>query len=129
MLAVEWFRVPLLIGAEILLGSGLVVSATGIGWVFGRRRSLPPVRAVWWWMHAVVLPLVSSRSWRQRASLIFFNNSLVLAAFVAAGVWAVCPWPWGTLAAVALVAATFLITSQLWIPSALCCKAHDRVVS
>ncbi len=46
---------------------------------------------------------------------------------LATGLWAVCPWPWGTLAAVVLIAAAFLTTSQLWIPKS--CKAPERVVS
>ena len=51
-----------------------------------------------------------------------------LANVLAAGLWAVCPWPWGTVAAVVLVAATFLVTSQIWIPEASC-KDSPRVVS
>ena len=35
---------------------------------------------------------------------------------LAAGLWHLAPRPWGTLGAVALLAAVFLITSQLWIP-------------
>lgn len=50
-----------------------------------------------------------------------------LANVLGAGVWAMGPRPWGSLAAAGLVAATFLVTSQLWIPKS--CKAPDRVVS
>jgi len=80
-------KVPVGLGLEILLGSVLLVSATSLGWVVGRRRSWAPVRVLSWWMHAVVLPLLTSRSWSQRSLIIFANNSVVLAALVVAGAW------------------------------------------
>ncbi|MBI4314209.1 MAG: NADH-quinone oxidoreductase subunit NuoH [Candidatus Omnitrophica bacterium] len=41
-----------------------------------------------------------------------------LANVLAAGVWYILPAPWGALTCTLLLAATFLITSQLWIPKA-----------
>jgi len=71
---------------DSLLGSTLFLSATALGWALGRRRNMVVVRAVSWWMHTVVVPLVSCRLWTQRALVIVTNNALVLAAVVALGV-------------------------------------------
>lgn len=83
----EALNTPAALGFEMLFGSGLMLSATALGWAVGRRRNWLPVRAMWWWMHAVVLPLLSCRSWLQRALIIFANNGMVLAAVVGSGLW------------------------------------------
>ena len=41
---------------------------------------------------------------------------VALVNVLAAGLWYHLPRPWGSVTAVAVIAATFLITSQLWIP-------------
>ena len=43
---------------------------------------------------------------------------VALVNVLAAGLWYHLGWPWGTLTAAALIGATFLVTSQLWIPRA-----------
>lgn len=82
-------KVPLALGFEILIGSAMLLSASALGWAIGRRRSWPVVRAIWWWMHAIVLPVLTCRTWGQRSLIIFGNNCLVLATVVAAGAWTI----------------------------------------
>ena len=72
-----------LVWPYMIAGSGLVVAGTCIGWVIGRSDSLPPVRWVAWWVTRVIVPLVRSRRWWQRAAAIFVNNATILGVVVA----------------------------------------------
>ncbi len=70
-----------------LLGTGLALVGTGLGWALARSVSLTPVRLVTWWVRRVALPILHSRSWARRASAILINNVLTLAALTALGRW------------------------------------------
>jgi hypothetical protein len=70
---------------DVLLGAGLTLVATWVGWRLGRRRSFPPVKAIAWWVVGVVLPLLRCASWSRRTVLIFLNNGTILAVIVAVG--------------------------------------------
>jgi len=70
---------------DVLLGAGLTLVATWVGWRLGRRRSFPPVKAIGWWVVGVVLPLLRWASWSRRTVLIFLNNGTILAVIVAVG--------------------------------------------
>jgi hypothetical protein len=82
----------------MLIGTGLVVAGTWIGWVVGRYRSFPAVRGIAWWVTSVILPVLQTRSWLRRSAAIFINNGTVSAALVALGAW-----PWAAPAAVSIL--------------------------
>lgn len=75
----------------VLLGTALMLVATGAGWAMAQSPSLLPVRLCAWWVRRVVLPLVDCRSSWFRASAIFSNNASILALLVAVGRWPVAP--------------------------------------
>ena len=73
----------------MLVGTGVVLAGTWIGWVLGRYRHLPVVRGLAWWVTHIILPLLRTSSWRRRAATIFVNNCSILAVVVALGDWPV----------------------------------------
>ena len=72
---------------SMLVGTGLVLAGTGIGWFVGGYRSFPAVRGVTWWLTHVILPLLKTPSWLRRAATIFVNNCTISAMLVALGAW------------------------------------------
>ena len=72
---------------SMLVGTGLVLAGTGIGWFVGRYRSFLAVRGITWWLTHVILPLLKTRSWLRRAATIFVNNCTIAAVLVALGAW------------------------------------------
>ncbi|MCH8809792.1 MAG: CoA transferase, partial [Proteobacteria bacterium] len=62
----------------MLLGTGLMLLAMGVGLKLGRLTALAPVRGITWWLHRVILPLLQSLSWWKRAGAIWVNNVLIL---------------------------------------------------
>ncbi len=83
---------------SMLIGTGLVVAGTCIGWVVGRYRTFPAVRGIAWWVTSVILPILRTRSWLRRSAAIFINNGTVSAVLVALGAW-----PWVAPAAVSIL--------------------------
>ncbi|MFQ5590676.1 MAG: hypothetical protein ACE5HE_05915 [Phycisphaerae bacterium] len=73
----------------MLTGTTLALVGLGVGWAVGARSSFAPVRAIAWWITAVILPLLATRSWIRRGATIFINNGLIAAAVVALGAWPV----------------------------------------
>lgn len=84
----------------ILVGTGLILIATGAGWSTGQVESSAPVKFVAWWIERVILPLLRSPRWIVRAGIIFLNNAAILALLVFAGRW--------SLASIAAIAFTGL---------------------
>lgn len=72
---------------SMLAATVLAALTTVAGWRLGRRHSLPPVRLIAWWVTRVAVPLVKSPAWSRRATIIFLNNTVVLATVVALGAW------------------------------------------
>jgi hypothetical protein len=69
------------------------------------------VRAVAWWLEHVVRPLMASRSWLRRATIIAANNSLVCLLLVLVGSLGSIAW-----AAVACVGVSLGIALRLMLP-------------
>ncbi|MBU0719381.1 MAG: hypothetical protein KJ749_14130 [Planctomycetes bacterium] len=76
-----------LTGGAMFIGTLALLAATVMGWVIGRHRQFPLVRLVGWWLDRVILPLLRSPFWWQRAGTILLNNTCVLAALVGAAQW------------------------------------------
>ena len=72
---------------SVVLGTGLLLASTGVGWAMGRAASQPPVRLIGWWLRHVVLRLLRTPSWWRRAGGIFANNVTLLAVLLAVGRW------------------------------------------
>ncbi len=70
-----------------LLGSGLALVGTGLGWAMGAEDSIPPVRLIAWWVRNIAQPLLRCRRWWIRAATIFLNNAVILLSLVAIGHW------------------------------------------
>ncbi len=71
---------PAVILSALLLTGGVLA-----GWRMARAESAPIVRLIAWWLSHIIIPWLRSGSWWARAATIFVNNTLVLAAVVAAG--------------------------------------------
>jgi len=82
----------------MLLGTGLLIVAAGAGVALTQVPTLPLVRSVRWWVRHVAMTVIRSPRFTVRATLIFANNSLVLATLVALGAW-----PWISIIAVAVL--------------------------
>jgi len=74
-----------LVWRQSLVGGAMVVAGAAVGWSIGRARRNRLVRAVAWWLHHVVHPLMASRTWFRRTVIIAANNSLICAAVVVLG--------------------------------------------
>ncbi len=77
---------------ESLVGGAMIVLATVVGWRVGRAHRVWPVRVVSGWLTYVVDPLIASRSWLRRASIIAANNASIAAAVVAIGSLGQAAW-------------------------------------
>lgn len=120
--------------AEFL--GAFAISALGATLFLGGWRG--PWLPGWAWLLLKTYGLVFAMIWirgtwprfRIDHLLVFAWKCLLpvsLANVLATGMWAIAPAPWGAVSAVALIAGTFLITSQIWFPQS--CKASVRVVS
>ncbi|MBN1343190.1 MAG: hypothetical protein JXQ73_10945 [Phycisphaerae bacterium] len=96
---------------ESVLAGVVIVAATAIGWRIGAARDHLMARWVAWWLEHVVRPLMASRGWLRRATIIAANNSLVCVTLVVVG-------PLGSLAwaAVACVGVSLGIALRLMLP-------------
>lgn len=70
-----------------VLGTGLLIVGTVVGWAITPSASFPPVRLIRWWVRRVALPLLRCRSWSRRSAAIFANNILVLVVLTVSGRW------------------------------------------
>ncbi len=70
-----------------LLATGLIIVGACAGWSLAQDSTIPPVRAVVWWVKRIVLPLLHRRSWFVRMVSIFVNNIAILALLTVLGRW------------------------------------------
>ena len=86
-LAGQSWQILVSVWPSMLSGGGLAALGVVAGLGIAGYERLLFVRAVEGWIDLVVLPLIRARSWWCRVTVIFLNNTSILAVLVALGGW------------------------------------------